>query len=159
MTAAMSAADFLRMAESGRRAGHGLFAMVVEQEAGSGKLAQLPFVLAPKGSALPETGIVKVRIGTLGLHMTARDGADKRLPEGQAEGEPMPEPRVPMKGGALDFEGFAARLLALKTAQPAIDRVVIHPAPATKVSDLARLMSQVYRGGKGKKFAETALVP
>ncbi len=157
--AEMSADDFMRMAESGRRAGHEGFAMVVEQGAGSGTLGQLSFVLAPKGTPLPETGIVKVRIGTLGLHMTARDGQDARLPEGQAEGEPMPEPRVPMKGGALDFDGFSARLVALKTAQPAVDRVVIYPAPSTKVADLARLMSRIYQGSDGKKFAETALVP
>jgi len=155
----MSAADFLRMADSGRRAGHGMFAAVVEQEAGSGTLAQLPFRLAPKGSPLPETGIVKVRIGTLGLHMTARDAQDKPLPEGQAEGEPAPDPRVPMKAGALDIEGFTQRLVALKTAQPGIDRVVVHHAPDTKLADLARLMSRIYQGSAGKKFAETALVP
>lgn len=149
LPADLRVADLRPMADAGRRAGHGAFGLIVDQSGSPGQLGVLPFLLDKKGASLPEKGAVVVRVGTLGLHVSARDAANASISEG--------EPQVPRAGEALDLDAFTERLAALREAHPDIERVVIHPSPDMKLAEFAPLLSKVYLGKGGKRFAEVAI--
>lgn len=149
LPADLRVADLRHMADAGRRAGHGTFALLVDQSATPGQLGVLPFLLDPKGTPLPATGAIVVRVGTLGLHVSARGADNASLSEG--------EPQIPRQGEALDLDAFTERLATLREAHPDINRVIIHPSTDMKLADFAPLLSRVYLGKAGKRFPEIAI--
>ncbi|MCA9540427.1 MAG: hypothetical protein KC620_16120, partial [Myxococcales bacterium] len=145
----VTARDFLRMANAGRMAGHGRFGLVVEKAEAEGERGMIPFWLHPRTANLPESGAVLVRIGRIGLHVSAQNGAGEVVSEG--------EPSLPRQGAQLDLDALGKRLAELKAAHPDIKRVIVFPIGDMELTALAGLMAQVHAGADGARFDELAI--
>lgn len=143
----LPARDVLRFAYSAHLVGATKQALLV---AGSDGFAQVAYTLqvGPLGE-IPD-GVLVVRVGKIGFHVTVKDAAGTVISAG--------EPRIPMKEDqTLDMGALSERLDALVQAHAGVRTGVLFPSAEMVSEDLVAILARLAQGAQGPRFPDVRI--
>ena len=143
----LAARDVLRFALSAQLAGAGTTGFVVVQGEGFGRV-NFSLQIGALGE-IPD-GVLVVRVGKLGFHVTVKDAAGTVISAG--------EPSIGLRDDrGLDLNALGARLDELVNAHAAVRTGVVYPSAEMPHEDLVAIIARLVRGAEGPRFPDVRI--
>jgi hypothetical protein len=143
----LTARDVLRFAYSAHLAGVKRLGLVV-QGADAYGIARFSLQLGPP-PPFPD-GVLVVRVGKLGFHVTVQDSNNTVISTG--------EPSIGRRDDkSLDHAALGARLDELVSAHAGVRTGLVHPANDMTNEDLVAIIARLERGAEGPRFPDVRI--
>ncbi|MGK0359053.1 MAG: hypothetical protein ACI9U2_001349, partial [Bradymonadia bacterium] len=144
----LAARDVLRFAFSAQLAGASTMGFIVMQGDGFGRV-NFALQIGPLGEIVD--GVLVVRVGKLGFHVTVKDAGGNVISEG--------EPSIGLRDDrGLDLSALGARLNELVNAHAAVRTGVVYPSAEMPHEDLVAIIARLVRGAEGPRFPDVRIV-